>query len=185
MGLHRQSTTSQGNTIEQYTMPVPLPQRQTRSGGDKVVLGELGTAGEPSWVELLAAIQGFRVALEGKIETVVVEVSLLWADLRKVSEKVKVAEGFIVEFQTEVGSLRKQMVQVNSTVRSFPEIIGDRMDAHLIWAGDNNCILDGEKDRFPPRLGTKPVMTRSLVEVMHNLGLWDAWRVLYMSLLDA
>ncbi|KAJ1191558.1 hypothetical protein NDU88_000874 [Pleurodeles waltl] len=33
-----------------------------------------------------------------------------------VSEKVKVAEGSIVELQTEVGSLRKQMVQVNSTV---------------------------------------------------------------------
>ncbi|KAJ1114893.1 hypothetical protein NDU88_003123 [Pleurodeles waltl] len=57
---------------------------------------------EPSQVEILAAIQGSRVALEGKIETVVVEVNLLRADLRKVSDKVKVAEGSIVELQLEV-----------------------------------------------------------------------------------
>ncbi|KAJ1100057.1 hypothetical protein NDU88_005146 [Pleurodeles waltl] len=71
---------------------------------------------EPSRAELLAANQGSRVALDGKIETVAVEVNLLWADRWKVSEKVKVAEGFIVELQTEVGALRKQMVQANSTV---------------------------------------------------------------------
>ncbi|KAJ1129903.1 hypothetical protein NDU88_008264 [Pleurodeles waltl] len=45
-----------------------------------------------------------------------VEVNLLRADLRKVSDKVKVAEGSIVELQTEVGALRKQMVQASSTV---------------------------------------------------------------------
>ncbi|KAJ1117805.1 hypothetical protein NDU88_006001 [Pleurodeles waltl] len=60
---------------------------------------------EPSRDELLSAIQGSRVALEGKIETAAVEINLLWADLRKVSDKVKVAEGSIVELQTEVGAL--------------------------------------------------------------------------------
>ncbi|KAJ1108291.1 hypothetical protein NDU88_005667 [Pleurodeles waltl] len=33
---------------------------------------------EPSHAELLAAIQGSQVALEGKIEAVAVEVNLLW-----------------------------------------------------------------------------------------------------------
>ncbi|KAJ1155588.1 hypothetical protein NDU88_008317 [Pleurodeles waltl] len=56
---------------------------------------------EPSRPERLVAIQGSRVALEVKIETVVVEVNLLRADLRKVSDKIKVAEGSIVELQTE------------------------------------------------------------------------------------
>ncbi|KAJ1171410.1 hypothetical protein NDU88_003272 [Pleurodeles waltl] len=66
-----------------------LPQFQTQSGGPEDVLGVPGTTSEPSRVELLAAIQGSRVALEGKIEMVAVEVNLLRADLRKVSEKVK------------------------------------------------------------------------------------------------
>ncbi|KAJ1131606.1 hypothetical protein NDU88_009941 [Pleurodeles waltl] len=74
------------------------------------------TSHEPSRAELLAAIQGSRVALEGKIETVAEEDSLLWADLQKVSNKVKVAEGSIVELQTEVGALRKQMMQATSAV---------------------------------------------------------------------
>ncbi|KAJ1113904.1 hypothetical protein NDU88_002144 [Pleurodeles waltl] len=74
------------------------------------------TAEEPSQAKILATIQGSRVALESKIETVAVEVNLLRADLRKVSDKVKVAEGSIVELQTEVVVLHKQMVQATSTV---------------------------------------------------------------------
>ncbi|KAJ1152343.1 hypothetical protein NDU88_005118 [Pleurodeles waltl] len=111
MGWHRKSAASQGNTIKQYTMPVLLPQCQTRSGRPKDALGAARTTGVPSRVELLTAILGSRVALKGKIETVAVEANLLRADLRKVSEKV-----MVVELQTGVGSLHKQMVQVNSTV---------------------------------------------------------------------
>ncbi|KAJ1181159.1 hypothetical protein NDU88_006369 [Pleurodeles waltl] len=101
MGRHRQATASQGNTMEQYTTPTPLHQCQTHIGGPGEVLGTPATAEEPSRDELLAAIQGFRVALEGKIEMVAVEVNLLRADLCKVSDKVKVAEGSIVDLQTE------------------------------------------------------------------------------------
>ncbi|KAJ1197606.1 hypothetical protein NDU88_001462 [Pleurodeles waltl] len=71
---------------------------------------------EPSRAEILAAFQGSRVVLEGKIETVEVEVNLLRADRPKVSDKVKVVEGSIVELQAEVGTLRKQMAQAGSTV---------------------------------------------------------------------
>ncbi|KAJ1123013.1 hypothetical protein NDU88_001486 [Pleurodeles waltl] len=124
MGRHRQSTPSQGNTMEEYTTPTLLPQRQTRTGGSGEALEEPTTAGEPTRAELLAAIQGARVALDGKIETVAVEVNLLRADLRKVSDKVKVAEGSIVDLQTEVGTLCKQMAQVTSIAGS-PEMAGD------------------------------------------------------------
>ncbi|KAJ1112929.1 hypothetical protein NDU88_001190 [Pleurodeles waltl] len=97
--------------MEQYTTPVPLPQYQTRFGGPEDVLNMLVTAGDPSRAELLASIPGSRVALEGKIEMVAEEVNPLQVDLKKVSEKVTVAEGSIVELQTEVGALGKQMVQ--------------------------------------------------------------------------
>ncbi|KAJ1171178.1 hypothetical protein NDU88_003048 [Pleurodeles waltl] len=59
-------------------------------------------AEEPSSAEPLAAIQGSRVVLERKIEAVAVEMNLLWTDLRKVSDKVKVAEGSIVDLQMEM-----------------------------------------------------------------------------------
>ncbi|KAJ1174588.1 hypothetical protein NDU88_006408 [Pleurodeles waltl] len=107
---------SQGNTMEQYTTPAPLPQCQTQLGGTGDGLSASTNTEEPSRAEILAAVQGSRVALEGKIETVAVEVNLLRADLRKVSDKVKVAEGSIVEQQTEVGAFHKQMVQATSTV---------------------------------------------------------------------
>ncbi|KAJ1197569.1 hypothetical protein NDU88_001426 [Pleurodeles waltl] len=101
--------------MEQHTMPVPLPQHQTCVGGPRDVLSA-PTVEEPSQAKLLAAIQGFKVVLEGKIETMALEVNLLRADLRNVSDKVKVVEGSIVKLQTEVGALRNQMVQVTSTV---------------------------------------------------------------------
>ncbi|KAJ1082972.1 hypothetical protein NDU88_003133 [Pleurodeles waltl] len=95
MGRHRQAAMLQGNTMEQYTTPVPLPQRQTRSRVTGDVLSMPVTAEEPSRAELLAAIQGSRLVLEEKIETVAV--NLLHADLRKVSDKVKVVQGSIAE----------------------------------------------------------------------------------------
>ncbi|KAJ1091524.1 hypothetical protein NDU88_004644 [Pleurodeles waltl] len=137
MGRHRLMTTSQGNTIDQYPTPVPLLQCQTQSGGPKDVLGVPGSTGEPLRAELLAAIQGSREALEGKIETV--EVNLLRAELRKVSEKVKVAEGSIMELQTEVGSLRKPMVQVSSTVGR----LGNRLENAEGRSHQNNIHLLG------------------------------------------
>ncbi|KAJ1117097.1 hypothetical protein NDU88_005297 [Pleurodeles waltl] len=125
MGRHRQTVASQGNTIEQYTTPVPLSQCQTRLGGPGDVLGMPATAKEPSQAEVLAAIQGSRVVLEGKIKTVAVKVNLLQADLRMVSDKVKVAEGSRLELQTEMGVLRKQIVQVNSTVSRLEARLDD------------------------------------------------------------
>ncbi|KAJ1192359.1 hypothetical protein NDU88_001669 [Pleurodeles waltl] len=104
MGRHRQAVALQGKTMEQYIMPAPVLQHQTRLGGTGDGLSTPATTEEPSRAEILAAIQGSRVALEGKIETVVVEVNLFRADLRKVSDKVKVAEGSILELHTEMCS---------------------------------------------------------------------------------
>ncbi|KAJ1197581.1 hypothetical protein NDU88_001438 [Pleurodeles waltl] len=101
MGRHKLMNASQGNTMEQYTTQVALPQHVARLGvsGDDVRTPL--NIKEPSHADLLAVIQGFWVALSGKIEMVAVDVNLLQADLRKVSDKVKVAEGSIVELQTE------------------------------------------------------------------------------------
>ncbi|KAJ1128701.1 hypothetical protein NDU88_007076 [Pleurodeles waltl] len=83
MGRHRQLAASQGNIMGQYTTPISGLQRQTRVGGPGGVPKAPAPAEEPFSVELLAAIQGSRVVLEGKIEAVAVEVNLLRTDLRK------------------------------------------------------------------------------------------------------
>ncbi|KAJ1105913.1 hypothetical protein NDU88_003316 [Pleurodeles waltl] len=106
MGRHQRTDVSQGNTMEQYTTVVPTPQRDTRLAGSEDGQSGLLPAEELSQAEILAAIQGSRVALEGNIETVAVKMNLLRADLRKVSDKVKVAKGSIVELQAEVETLR-------------------------------------------------------------------------------
>ncbi|KAJ1144461.1 hypothetical protein NDU88_010759 [Pleurodeles waltl] len=139
---HRRTDVSQGNTLEQYTTLVHLPQRHVRPGGED---GQsvARTVEKPSQAEILAAIQGSRVALEGKIETLAVEVNLLRADLRKVSDKVKVVEGSIMELQTEVGALRKQMVQPNSMVRRLEASLEDAEGCSL----RNNIRLMGFLER--------------------------------------
>ncbi|KAJ1206324.1 hypothetical protein NDU88_001731 [Pleurodeles waltl] len=117
MGWPKRTDRLQGNTMEQYTTPVPLPQPLARSGENGDNMRVPANPEEPSRAELLAAIQGSRVALEGKIETVAVEVNLLRAELWKVSDKVKVAEGSIVELQTE--SSRKGFMEVKAKLRAM------------------------------------------------------------------
>ncbi|KAJ1189535.1 hypothetical protein NDU88_006280 [Pleurodeles waltl] len=78
--------------MEQYTTPAQLPQHQTRMGGPGEVWEMAAPTEEPSHAELLAAIQGYWVVLEGKIEAEAVEMNLIQTDLHKVSDKVKVME---------------------------------------------------------------------------------------------
>ncbi|KAJ1142045.1 hypothetical protein NDU88_008373 [Pleurodeles waltl] len=56
--------------MEQYTTPVSGLQDQTRVGGPGGVPEAPALAEKPSCAELLAAIQGSRVVLEGKTEAV-------------------------------------------------------------------------------------------------------------------
>ncbi|KAJ1207086.1 hypothetical protein NDU88_002478 [Pleurodeles waltl] len=107
MGRHRRAEASQGNTMEQYSTPVALPQRLARSEVSGEVANVASSAGEPSRAELLAAIQGSRVALEGKIETFAVEVNLLRADLRKVSDKLEEVWRWL-EMWEKVAPIRKE-----------------------------------------------------------------------------
>ncbi|KAJ1218256.1 hypothetical protein NDU88_005839 [Pleurodeles waltl] len=96
MGHHKRMVASQGNTMEQYATPVTLPQCVARLGVSGDDVGTPLNIEEPSHAKLLVAIQGSWVVLDGTIETVAVEVNLLWADIRKVSHMVKVAEGSVV-----------------------------------------------------------------------------------------
>ncbi|KAJ1146641.1 hypothetical protein NDU88_012905 [Pleurodeles waltl] len=124
MGRHRQTDASQGTTMEQYSTPVAQPQQLAGLEGSGDAAGAPLSAGELSRAELPVAIQDSQVALEGKIETVAVEVNLLRVDLSKVLEKGKVAEGSIVELQSEKGTLWTQMAQATSTVGRLEDAEG-------------------------------------------------------------
>ncbi|KAJ1162815.1 hypothetical protein NDU88_003280 [Pleurodeles waltl] len=63
------------NGAMHYTYPAPAATDSFGGSGQAVAV--LATVEEPSRAELLAAMQGTRVALEGKIEMVAVEVNLL------------------------------------------------------------------------------------------------------------
>ncbi|KAJ1130145.1 hypothetical protein NDU88_008501 [Pleurodeles waltl] len=56
-GGQKRTETSQGNTMEQCTTPVPLPQRQTKLGRNREGQSVPANPEEPSRVELLAAIR--------------------------------------------------------------------------------------------------------------------------------
>ncbi|KAJ1110124.1 hypothetical protein NDU88_007479 [Pleurodeles waltl] len=114
--------------MEQYSTPVLVPQRQTHMGCPHMGCTEgiweaPALAEEPSCSELLAAIQGSHVVLEGKIKAVAVEVNLLRTDLRKVSDKVKVVEGSIVDLQAEISiypdNTNKCVLEVKAQLRAI------------------------------------------------------------------
>ncbi|KAJ1145023.1 hypothetical protein NDU88_011315 [Pleurodeles waltl] len=85
-------------------------------------------AEEPSRAELLAAIQGSRVVLEAKIEAV--EMNFLGKDLRKVSDKVKVAEESTVDLQKEGAACASGVDDMDSRKRreSQTQISAQRAD---------------------------------------------------------
>ncbi|KAJ1170444.1 hypothetical protein NDU88_002321 [Pleurodeles waltl] len=152
--------------MEQYTTPAPGSQSQTHMEGPGGVLEAPAPVEEPSRAELLAAVQGSRVVLEGKIEAVAVEVNLLRTDLRKVSDKVKVAEGSIVDLQAEVNTLRKQMAQVTSTV--------GMLEARLEDSEGRSCTNNVRLLGFPERAESSTAegfVERWITDVLKSEGL--------------
>ena len=52
------------------------------------------------------------------------------------------------------------------------------MGVPLIWAGDFNCVLDGQLDRYPAKDSTKHHMTR-VTQAMKRLGCMYLWQMLH------
>ncbi|KAJ1166112.1 hypothetical protein NDU88_006521 [Pleurodeles waltl] len=93
---------------------------------------------EPSQTDLMEVIQGSRVALEGKIQTVAIEVTLLHAVLRKVSDKVCIAEGMIADLLSKVATLIQQMTTDNSKTTKL-EVRAEDMEWRSRY--NNFCLL--------------------------------------------
>ena len=102
------------NTITQYTTPKQSAQRITRQTNPSPQGRSPPDQPDPSLADIMEAIKGSREALEAQVAGVSVEVNLLRADLRKVSDKVTSAEGNITALQTEVKDLRNQVRDLNA-----------------------------------------------------------------------
>ncbi|KAJ1195198.1 hypothetical protein NDU88_004479 [Pleurodeles waltl] len=105
MGTSKRPAPLQGNTMELYTTPALSGQWETRLTGYGTDAGMDAPVVEPTRAEQLAAIQGSWEALEVKIESVAVEVSLLRVDLQKASDRVQIKERSISKLWTEVDAL--------------------------------------------------------------------------------
>ncbi|KAJ1138090.1 hypothetical protein NDU88_004481 [Pleurodeles waltl] len=81
--------------------------RQARDSPHQVLDGQE----EPSRAALVG-IQGFRMALEGHIANVFIDMNLLRADLCNVADKVLEAETYITSLQAEVKQLKQQMTHI-------------------------------------------------------------------------
>ena len=60
----------------------------------------------PSLVDVMAAIQGVKGALEGKMDSMAAEVTLLRAEFRKLGERVKENQASILTLQAENNVLK-------------------------------------------------------------------------------
>ncbi|KAJ1181357.1 hypothetical protein NDU88_006565 [Pleurodeles waltl] len=125
MGKSKRLASLQGNTTELYTTPAMSGQREMHLTRRRTDVGLVTPVAEPMRAELLAAIQGSREALEGKMKSVAVEVKLLQVDLWKVSDRVHITKGSISELRTEVDTLRKQMVEVTSRAGTLEDRVED------------------------------------------------------------
>ncbi|KAJ1156057.1 hypothetical protein NDU88_008782 [Pleurodeles waltl] len=96
----------QTNKILNYTPAILSPIVDMRPSGDSPPSG-IGGEGPPipSMADLMAVIQGSKAEVVHKIDVVAIEVNLLNADLRKVTEGLVQTEKNMKTLQQEVGVL--------------------------------------------------------------------------------
>ncbi|KAJ1187800.1 hypothetical protein NDU88_004570 [Pleurodeles waltl] len=112
MGKDKTARTHAFNTITQYTIPRHPTQRIPCQSGAMEAGDPLEESSEPSRSELLAAIQGFRSALEP--QTQCIDMNFLRTDLRKVDNNVMTAETNTANFQGKGKVLKRQMAQLKT-----------------------------------------------------------------------
>ncbi|KAJ1092038.1 hypothetical protein NDU88_005152 [Pleurodeles waltl] len=123
MGKNKQQGTPKDNTMDHYALLAHASQCAMRHTSGWV--DQSTDHGELSRAELLQAIQGSPMALENKIETVAIKVNLLRTDLRKISNKVCLAERSIEELQMKLATLKKQVPAAESRAGALEARVED------------------------------------------------------------
>ncbi|KAJ1172285.1 hypothetical protein NDU88_004132 [Pleurodeles waltl] len=74
----------------------------------QTLITEMAWAQIPSLADLMLAVNGTRSALESKMDTVAVDISLICADMKKTVERVTIAKGTIREHSAMLKSLQAE-----------------------------------------------------------------------------
>ena len=70
---------------------------------------------DPSLSDIMTAIRGIQGALQGKMDSMSSEITLLTADFRKMGDRVKENQGSIELLQSENRALRKQVQELQKS----------------------------------------------------------------------
>ncbi|KAJ1106527.1 hypothetical protein NDU88_003928 [Pleurodeles waltl] len=93
---------TQSNKMDKYGMQKQLPS----SSGSEVATPEVG---EPSVSAIMVAISDLKSTLEPKLHSVMVDISFLRVDFKKMSDKVSTGESDIKALQTTSKKLEEQV----------------------------------------------------------------------------
>ncbi|KAJ1082882.1 hypothetical protein NDU88_003045 [Pleurodeles waltl] len=119
----------QSNTITYSVQPQGQLQRVTRQAGAT----DTGPEEEPSRAALMEAIQGSREDLEGKIDTMMLEVGLLHADLRKVLGRVTDNEVPISTMGKEITAFKEQVTKLTEATKTLENRAEDAEGRCTSW----------------------------------------------------
>ena len=104
----------------------------------------LASATEPSLTDIMAAIQGIQVTLEGKMDAISTEVTLLRADFGKMKERIKDNQGAVSTLQSENKELKSQMRELMKTT----DKIVDKLDEYEGRMRRNNVRITGVPEKM-------------------------------------
>ena len=99
---------------------------------------------EPSLADIMTAIQGIQVTLEGKMDSISTEVNLLRADFGKMKERIKDNQGAVTMLQSENKDLKSQVMELQKTT----DKIVDKLDEYEGRMRRNNIRITGVPEKM-------------------------------------
>lgn len=96
------------------------------------------------------------------------------------------AEGRYVMVVGTIAGLKITILNVYAPNEDYPHffkklahLIADNGEGILLMGGDLNCVMSNRLDRLPTSSRRQNRMSKSLLNMMKELGLVDAWRHLH------
>ncbi|KAJ1109130.1 hypothetical protein NDU88_006495 [Pleurodeles waltl] len=111
------------NWTENYANPSPHPLTVDGIGSLQSGLVNRYEGLTPTAEELLASIQGSRVALAGKMDLIAFEINHLRMDLRKVADQTTAVEDYVNVLKQEVKSLRARVAGLKCSATYMQDVL--------------------------------------------------------------
>ncbi|KAJ1102247.1 hypothetical protein NDU88_007299 [Pleurodeles waltl] len=109
MGRNQGLQTAQTNNLDKYNVQMKTAGTERNKSAPAK---EASDSGDPLLQEIMKAIQSLKGTIESKIDALTIDVNLLRADLRKVTDKVTTAESKINRLQAVTKRLENQVQEL-------------------------------------------------------------------------